>query len=93
MNDYTYDRARKIVRLASTYVKDPSTKSWLLADERGSFEKDAKDLLVKSAARAAELGMSADQVDAEIANLLGYRALTAMLEHQTKNTKKKGRRR
>jgi len=89
VSDYTYDRARKIVRLASTYVKNPSTKSWLLADERGTFEKEAKEYLVKTAARAAELGMSEEQVDEEIANRLGYLALTAMLENQQKKKRKR----
>jgi hypothetical protein len=30
--EYSHDRARRIVRLAANQVKNPSTKSWLLAD-------------------------------------------------------------
>lgn len=83
-----YDRARRIVRLASTHVKDPYTRAWLLADERGTFEKEAKEYLTKTAARAAELGMSEPQVDDEIATRLGLLALTARLENQTKRKRR-----
>jgi len=86
IGSYDYERVRKIVRLAAAQVKNPSTKSWLLADERGTWEKDARDLLEKSADKARELGMSEDQVNEEIANYLGYLALTASLKH-AKNTR------
>jgi len=85
---FAYDRARKIVRLAANQVKNPSTKSWLLADERGTWEKRARDLLEKSAEKARELGMSEDQVNEEAANYLGYLALTASLKHAEKHSKK-----
>lgn len=84
-----YERARKIVRLAATRVKDPSTHAWLLADERGTFEKLANEYLDKTAHKAAELGMPAEEVDDEIATVIGLNALTAQLEHR----KKKGRKR
>ena len=32
-------RAREIVRLAAEQVKDPSTRFWLLADERGTSRR------------------------------------------------------
>lgn len=79
-----YERARKIVRLAASHVKDPSTRAWLLADERGMFEKLANEYLDKTAERAKELDMSASQIDDEIATVLGLNALTAQLEHQKK---------
>lgn len=84
MSEFTYDRARKIVRLAAAQVKNPSTKSWLLADERGTWEKAANDYLTKTADKARELGMSEDQVNEEIAVILGYQALQAALEHAKK---------
>ena len=92
-DDFLYNRAREIVRLAADQVKNPSTKSWFLADERGTWEKSAREYLEKTADRARDLGMSEDQVNEEIANHLGYLALTAALEHATKNPTKKGRRR
>jgi hypothetical protein len=82
------ERARRIVRLAATHVKDPSTRSWLLADERGTFEKLAEEYLDKTSARAAQLEMSADEVDDEIATVIGLRALTAQLEHQKKRKRR-----
>lgn len=82
------ERQRKIVRLASTHVKDPSTRAWLLADERGTFEKLAAEYLDKTADKAAQLGMSAEQVDNEIATVIGLRALTAQLEHQKKRKRR-----
>jgi hypothetical protein len=85
----SYDRARKIVRLAADQVKNPSSKAWFLADEHGFWEKQARDLLEKSADKARDLGLSEDQVNAETANYLGYLALTAALE----NAKKKSRKR
>ena len=84
-----YERARRIVRLAATHVKDPSTRAWLLADERGTFEKDANAYLDKTFARAAELGMSDSAVDDEIASVLGLSALTAQLEHQKKRRRRR----
>jgi hypothetical protein len=69
-------------------VKDPSTRAWLLADERGTFEKLANDHLDSTAAHAAELGMPASAVDDEIATVIGLNALTAQLEHQKKRRRR-----
>ena len=88
----SYDRPRKIVRLAADQVKNPSTKAWFLADEKGFWEKQARDLLEKSADKARSLGLSEDQVNEETANYLGYLALTAALEHAKKNLKGRKRR-
>lgn len=92
MSPHDYDRPRRIVRRATTHVKDPYTRGWLLADERGTFEKMARDYLDKTAAKAAELGMSDAAVDDEIATVIGLRALTARLEEQKKAPQKKKRR-
>ena len=86
-----YDRARKIVRLAATHVKDPYTRDWLLADERGTFEKMANEYLDRTAARAEELGMPATAVDDEIATVIGFNALTANLEQLKKRSGKRKR--
>lgn len=82
-----YDRPR-IVRLAAGHVKNRSTRSWLLADERGTFEKLAREYLDKTAAKAAELGLSEEKVDDEIAAMIGLNALTAQLEHQKKKKRR-----
>ena len=87
-----YDRARRIVRLAAKQVKNPSTKSWLLADERGTWEKAARDYLEKTADKASSLEMSEDKVDEEIAVVLGLQALQASLEHAKKHGTKRAKR-
>ena len=92
MSAFAYDRARKIVRMAADQVKNPSTKSWLLADERGTWEKAALDYLQKTADKARELGMSEKKVDEEIAIVLGLQALQASLEHTKKHGSKRSKR-
>jgi len=82
-----YTRTRRIVELAATHVKDAYTRNWLLADERGTFQKLANEYLDKTATKAAELGMSESEVDDEIATVIGLRALTAHLEHRKKKGK------
>lgn len=92
MTTFDHDRARRIVRLAADQVKNPSTKSWLLADERGTWEKAARDYLEKTADKARSLGMSEDKVDEEIAVVLGFQALQASLEHARKHRAKHSKR-
>jgi hypothetical protein len=87
-SEYPHDRARRIVRLAAKQVKNPSTKSWLLADERGTWERNALDYLAKTADKARELGLSDERVDEEIAYKLGYLALQASLENAKKKQKR-----
>jgi hypothetical protein len=87
-SEYPHDRARRIVRLAAKQVNNPSTKSWLLADERGTWERTALDYLVKTADKARELGLSDERVDEEIAYKLGLSALQASLEHVKKKQKR-----
>lgn len=79
------ERARRIVRLAATRVKDPFTRSWLLADAREIFVQLTEEYLDKTSVKAAQLKMCAEKVDDEIAtviSLIGLRALTGQLEHQ-----------
>lgn len=75
-------RAREIVRLAAEQVKDPSTRYWLLADDRGTFEKAAKQYLDQTAGRAQELRMSNDKVNAEIATMISLSAVEAFRKKQ-----------
>lgn len=84
---YDYKRVRNIIRIAAAKVKNPSTKSWLLADERGTWEREVGDLLKKSADRARELGLSEAQVNEETANYIGYLALAASLKHAETRSK------
>ena len=86
-----YERARKIVRAAAAQVKDRSTRAWLLADERGTFEKMAKEYLDRTAERAKELGMSASAIDEEIATIIGFNAMAAQLQNLKKSTGKRKR--
>lgn len=72
-------RARGIVRLAATMVKNKSAKSWLHDDPRGAWELLARDLLVETALKATQLELSVERVDEQIATYLGYLSLKAML--------------
>lgn len=73
-------RAREIVRLAAEQVKDPSTRYWLLADERGTFEKAARKYLEEAADKARSSGMSNAKVNEEIAVMLALSAVEAFLK-------------
>ncbi len=84
-----HQRCRAIVKLAAKDIKSYATKRWLLDDERGVFEKDAATLLEITSDRATALGLTATQVDNEIATHLAYRALTAMLTHAERNKRVK----
>ena len=77
-------RAREIVRLAAEQVKDPSTRFWLLADERGTFEKAARKYLEDTADKARALGMSNAKVNEEIAVMLALSAVEAFLKRARK---------
>lgn len=73
-------RAREIIRLAAEQVKDPSTRYWLLADERGTFEKAARKYLEETADKARALGMPNEKVNEEIAVMLALSAVEAFLK-------------
>lgn len=73
-------RAREIVRLAAEQVKDPSARYWLLADERGTFEKAARKRLEDTADKARALGMS----NAEISVMIALSAVEAFLTRPRK---------
>jgi len=84
-----YERVREIIRLAAKQVKNPSTKAWFLADERGTWEKTVGDYLSNTADKARELGMSTAQVNQEIADRICYLALAAAIENAEKRGKKR----
>ena len=77
-------RAREIVRLAAEQVKDPSTRYWLLADERGTFEKAARKYLEETADKARALRMTNEKVNEEIAVMLALSAIEAFLKRARK---------
>jgi hypothetical protein len=77
-------RAREIVRLAAEQIKDPSARYWLLADERGTFEKAARKYLEETADKARTLGMTNEKVNEEIAVMLALSAVEAFLKRTRK---------
>lgn len=80
-------RAREIVRLAAEQVQDPSTKYWLLADERGTFEKAATKYLEQTADRAKLIRLSNDKVNEEIAVMIALSAVDAFLKKHRRRAK------
>jgi hypothetical protein len=86
-------RPRQIVELAASRVKNPSTKSWLRNDERGTWENTAKRYLerVPEILAAKNLQMTDEQIDDEIATMLSVSALEATLANAIKHKKRKKR--
>jgi hypothetical protein len=78
-------RINRIVVLASKQVKNPMAKDWLLKDEEQTWRKAVVSLFgeAKKSPKFAEV--SDKQVDEEIANMLAYSVLTAIM-----NAKKRG---
>jgi hypothetical protein len=79
-----HPRAREAVRLASEGTKIAIVRAWLFEDARGTFEREASDLLADpEVLRRAEIaGLSEDQIVAAVADRLLLRALNAMLAHR-----------
>jgi len=75
-------RARRIVKLASERSESSEARHLLFHDSRGFWEKQALDLLDKSRDKAAELGMSEEQVDDEIALFLQVLVLEGLLRQE-----------
>lgn len=75
-------RAREIVKAAAASVSTPIAKDWLVKDERGSWERFASDYLEKTRANAEALGMTANQVDNEIATMIALHAVEAVLRYE-----------
>ena len=72
--------ARDIVRLAAGRVEcSQEAKSWLWNDERGTWEKAAREMIDATAERRALLHLSDEQAAGEMADRLALRALRAVL--------------
>jgi hypothetical protein len=76
------NRSRQIVELAAKQTKDSFARSWLLADERGTFEKAASRYLEQTTDKARELKLSIDKVNEEIATILALSAIEAQLKRK-----------
>jgi len=81
------DRPRRIVMLAREKTRSSFVKEWLFGDERGFHEKTAEDLLLETAAKAAELGLTESQVDEEIAAAILYLTLQATINVQSRKAR------
>lgn len=90
--DPSHGRARKIVERASKQVRNPFSKSWLFMDEKGTWEKTAREYLEETADKARGLGMSEDEVDHAIADRLSLLALEASLKYAKEHGTKRRRR-
>ncbi len=78
-------RANKILRRAINLAKNPMAKEWLRDGKAsGTWIRTAADLLERSAAKAAELGLSEADVDDQVASMLAWMALSAILRDAKK---------
>lgn len=86
MSWYEPQRPRRIVQLAATQVKNPSTKSWLRDDDKGTWENMASRYLDGAPAMIEKKGLqlSEAQIDEEIAHYLIMAALEATLANAKK---------
>lgn len=75
---------RRIVVKAAEEVEDPSTRSWLLEDSRGYFERTATELWEKTAAKRQELKLSDEDSENQVAIVLSLSALEAQLRKEVK---------
>ena len=78
---------RDVVRVASTRVKNGFTKSWLFQDEKGTWEKEARVLLLDEAVhqRAIATGITTDaELRDAVSDQLAFLALSAVLNHAKK---------
>lgn len=75
-------RARRIVKLAAS--RTVCAREWLTRDERGTWEKAAIELWEKTAPARAEMKLSDERSESEIADHLALLALEAMLRDAKK---------
>jgi len=76
---YEPQRIKAIRQIAYRKAKDPFLKQWLVDDPKGTWWKQAEELLDESAEKAAKLGLSEDQVNQEVANVLLVLGLQARI--------------
>jgi hypothetical protein len=72
-------RERDIVKAASTEVRNKLAKAWLRDDERGFWERQARDYIERSNEKALELGLTPERQDAAIAVQIAFLAVSAIL--------------
>lgn len=82
-------RARRIVKLAAKEAK--SAKAWLTLDERGTWERTALEYLAKAEQHPLAQGMSATEIDAQVALAVGLLATRALLEEAIALNQRKSR--
>lgn len=73
------NRARTIVRLAADTTKTPFAKAWLCDDPHGKWEQRADRLLEEASQHPSFPSMTADKVNHEVATMLSYLVLEALL--------------
>lgn len=70
-------RIRRIVKLAAK--ESTSARAWLTNDEFGTWEKTAGEYLDKALANPLSKTMTDEAIDAEVAGMLAFLALEALL--------------
>jgi hypothetical protein len=83
--DADKSRANKILLRAVSLAKNPMAKEWLRDGKAsGTWIRTAADLLERSAPKAAEFGLSEDEVNDQVASMLAWMALSAILRDAKK---------
>lgn len=77
-------RVRGIVRRAAERSKVPFVKAWLRDDPHGKWEVRVVELLKEARSHPMFPTMSDDAVDQEVATMLSYLAVTALLREKRK---------
>lgn len=85
------ERVRGILKLAAQEAK--SARHWLINDEFGTWERTVREYLDRAAEHPRIAELTAAQVDAEIAGVVGLLALEAMLRDAQKSSAAPKRRR
>ncbi len=79
------NRARTIVRLAADTTKTPFAKAWLRDDPHGKWEQRADRLLQQASEHPAFPSMGDDKVNREVATVLSYLVLEALLRDKKRS--------
>lgn len=78
-------RVRAIVKRASQMTQDPEVQTWILWDEKGTFETFAREKLAEVEAKGElPTGISEDDVDEVIAVHLALLAIEGAISLRTK---------
>ena len=82
-------RARNIVNLAAADARKSnlhSVECWLHADENGTFERMAEEIVADTAERAAHLHLSEEAVNVQVAKILVLNALEAAIANKRRRS-------